>query len=130
MLPSSHQDTVGDNQTYINRELYAYVVSKRFQDFTYDSYQSSYHNQLDDDADALGIVLRNSEITTLANAVITVTESPITMAGSSFAVTASAEQIPSTCTVPDYQFPAEQRILLYFSLKTVVPYSIFLLLII
>ena len=46
-----------------------------------------------------GIVLRINEITTFENAVIMVTESPITMAGSSFEVTASAEQIPSTCTV-------------------------------
>lgn len=47
----------------------------------------------------LGIVLRSKEITTFEKAVITVTESPITIAGSSLAVTASAEQIPSTCTV-------------------------------
>ena len=47
----------------------------------------------------LGIVLRSKEITTFEKAVITVTERPITIAGSSLAVTASAEQIPSTCTV-------------------------------
>ena len=47
----------------------------------------------------LGIVLRSSEITTLENAVIPVTERPITLAGSSLAVTAKAEQIPNTGTV-------------------------------
>ena len=31
----------------------SYVVSTRFQNFTYDGYQGSYHNQLDDDADAV-----------------------------------------------------------------------------
>ena len=39
-----------------------------------------------------------SEMMTLAKAVITVTAKPITMAGSSCAVTARAEQMPSTCT--------------------------------
>ena len=34
---------------------------------------------------------------TLAKAVITVTESPMTMAGSNCEVTARAEQMPSTC---------------------------------
>ena len=47
----------------------------------------------------VGIVLRRSEIITLANAKTAVTEMPITNAGSSFAVTANAEQMPSTCTI-------------------------------
>src|SRR5574344_1308460 len=46
-----------------------------------------------------GMVLRNNEIITLANATITVTDKPITIAGSNLAVTAKAEQIPNTCTV-------------------------------
>ena len=44
----------------------------------------------------LGMVFLSSEMMTLANAVITVTERPITMEGSSCEVTASAEQMPST----------------------------------
>ncbi len=44
----------------------------------------------------LGMLLRMSEIITLENAVMTVTERPITMAGSSWLVTANAEQIPRT----------------------------------
>ncbi|MPN26723.1 hypothetical protein SDC9_174148 [bioreactor metagenome] len=47
----------------------------------------------------LGIVFLSREIITFENATIMVTDKPITRAGSSFAVTASAEQIPNTCTV-------------------------------
>ena len=46
----------------------------------------------------LGIVLRINEIITFEKAVMTVTESPITIAGFNCEVTASAEQIPSTWT--------------------------------
>ena len=45
------------------------------------------------------MVLRNSEMITLANATTNVTEIAITMAGSSLEVTARAEQIPSTWTM-------------------------------
>ena len=51
------------------------------------------------------MVLRNKEMTTLEKAVMMVTESPITMAGSSLAVTAKAEQMPSTCTVTGLFIP-------------------------
>ena len=40
-----------------------------------------------------------NEMITFANANTAVTEMPITIAGSNFAVTASAEQMPSTCTI-------------------------------
>lgn len=46
-----------------------------------------------------GIPLRNNEITRFDKAVTTVTESAITMAGLSFAVTANAEQMPKISTV-------------------------------
>ena len=46
----------------------------------------------------VGIVLRMSEMITLAKASTAITEMPMTMAGSSLAVTASTEQMPSTCT--------------------------------
>ena len=41
----------------------------------------------------------------LLKAVMTVTESPITIAGSSCDVTASAEQMPRICTVMGLSFP-------------------------
>ena len=44
-----------------------------------------------------GMVFRMSEMITLEKAVITVTDNPITMAGSSCEVTAKAEQMPNTC---------------------------------
>ena len=44
-----------------------------------------------------GMVLRISEIVTLEKAVITVTDNPITMAGSNCEVTAKDEQMPNTC---------------------------------
>ena len=47
----------------------------------------------------LGMVLRISEIIRLENAVMAVTEIPITMAGSNLAVTARHEQMPNTCTM-------------------------------
>ena len=47
----------------------------------------------------VGIVFRNRERMTLEKAVTAVTERPITIAGSSLAVTARAEQIPSTRTM-------------------------------
>ena len=47
----------------------------------------------------IGMVLRMREMMTLANAVITVTARPITMAGLSCDVTARALQMPSTCTM-------------------------------
>ena len=46
----------------------------------------------------MGIVLRMTEMITLEKAVMTVTASPMTMAGFSCEVTANAEQMPSTCT--------------------------------
>ena len=47
----------------------------------------------------LGIVFRISEMMTFENASTAVTEIPITNAGSSFAVTARAEQIPRIWTI-------------------------------
>ena len=47
----------------------------------------------------VGIVLRISDMITLENASTAITDMPITIAGSSFAVTASTEQIPSICTI-------------------------------
>ena len=44
-------------------------------------------------------------MTTFENIVIIVTESPITIAGSNFAVTANEEQIPKTCTVTGLFIP-------------------------
>ena len=38
----------------VTAKLYTYVISKRFQNFTYDGYQSGYHNQLNDDTDTVG----------------------------------------------------------------------------
>ncbi len=46
----------------------------------------------------VGIVLRIKEIITLLKARTAITESPITIAGSSFTVTASTEQMPRICT--------------------------------
>ena len=45
------------------------------------------------------MVFRNSEIIKFANATTTVTDSAITTAGFSCAVTARQEHTPSTCTV-------------------------------
>ena len=64
----------------------------------------------------LGMVLRIIEIITFAKAVITVTASPITMAGLSCDVTARAEQIPSTCTrigVVEVQRIGESRLIFF-----------------
>ena len=46
-----------------------------------------------------GIPLRSNEMTRFDKAVTTVTDSAITIAGLSFAVTANAEQIPNISTV-------------------------------
>ena len=46
-----------------------------------------------------GIPLRSNEITKFDKAVTTVTDSAITIAGLSFAVTANAEQMPKISTV-------------------------------
>ena len=78
----------------------------------------------------LGIVLRSSEITTLENAVITVTERPITMAGSSLAVTAKAEQIPNTCTVTGLFNPSGVENTSLFFFENNCPIFLFLLIII
>ena len=52
-----------------------------------------------------GMVLRSSEMTRLEKATTTVTEMAITKAGFICAVTANAEQMPSTCTVMGLFFP-------------------------
>jgi hypothetical protein len=52
----------------------------------------------------VGIVLRNNEMITFENASTAITESPITIAGSSFAVTASTEHIPNTWTITGLSF--------------------------
>ena len=46
----------------------------------------------------VGIVFLKSEITTLEIASTAITDIPMTIAGSSCAVTASVEQIPKICT--------------------------------
>ena len=46
----------------------------------------------------VGMVLRISEMITLEKASTAITDMPMTRAGSSFAVTARQEHIPSTCT--------------------------------
>ncbi len=46
----------------------------------------------------VGMVLRINDMMTLENASTAITDIPITSAGSSFTVTASTEQMPSTCT--------------------------------
>ena len=51
---ATHEDTVGDDKTYIHRELYADIVGKCLEELTHDGYQRSYHNQLHDDADTVG----------------------------------------------------------------------------
>ena len=51
-----------------------------------------------------GIVLRISDIITFENAVTAVTEIPMTIAGSSFAVTAKQEHMPRTCTITGLSF--------------------------
>ena len=63
----------------------------------------------------LGIVLRNNEIITLAKATTAVTEIAITKAGSNFAVTAKAEQIPNICTMTGlFLESGPKRISLFF----------------
>ena len=52
----------------------------------------------------VGIVLRMSDMMTLENANTAITEIPITIAGSSLAVTARHEQIPSICTITGLSF--------------------------
>ena len=52
----------------------------------------------------LGIVLRISDIITFEKAVTAVTEIPMTIAGSSFAVTAKQEHMPRTCTITGLSF--------------------------
>ncbi len=75
----------------------------------------------------LGTVLRNNEITKLANAVMMVTERPITIAGSNWAVTANAEQIPSTCTVTGLFNPSGvSRTSWFFLENKLIFYSSFL----
>ena len=53
-IQASHQDTVGNNQTYIYRKLHTYIVSKSFQNLTYNSYQRGNNHQLNDDTDTVG----------------------------------------------------------------------------
>ncbi len=61
-----------------------------------------------------GMVFLSKEITTLPMAVTKVTDSAITKAGSSFAVTASAEQMPSTCMVMGFsRFRGEVKSFLF-----------------
>ena len=63
-----------------------------------------------------GIVLRSSEMITLAKATTAVTEIPITIAGSSFDVTASAEQIPNIWTMTGlFTLSGPNRTSLFFS---------------
>jgi hypothetical protein len=52
----------------------------------------------------VGMVLRMSDMMTHANANTAITDMPITIAGSSLAVTANAEQMPSTCTITGLSF--------------------------
>ncbi len=49
-----------------------------------------------------GMELRMAEMTRFEKAVTTMTERPMTIAGLSLVVTASAEQIPKICTVTGF----------------------------
>ena len=53
-----------------------------------------------------GIIFLSEAITTFDTAITTMTEMAITMAGFIFTVTASAEHIPSTCTVIGLSCPS------------------------
>ena len=67
----------------------------------------------------LGIVLRISDIITFENAVTAVTEIPMTIAGSSFAVTAKQEHMPRTCTITGLSFDRGlNNAALFFLFKT------------
>jgi uncharacterized membrane protein YcgQ (UPF0703/DUF1980 family) len=57
----------------------------------------------------VGMVLRINEMITFANANTAVTDIVITTAGSSFAVTANAEHIPSTCTITGFSFDSGEK---------------------
>lgn len=52
----------------------------------------------------LGIVFLINDIMTFENASTAITEMPITIAGSNFAVTARQEQMPRTCTITGLSF--------------------------
>ena len=63
----------------------------------------------------IGIVLRISEIITLDIATMIVTAIPITNAGFSCTVTASAEHIPNTCTTTGlFKFKGPSRVSFVF----------------
>src|SRR5574344_762507 len=52
-LQTSHQNTVGNNQSDIYRQLYADIISHRLEYLTDDGDQSGHDHQLDDDADTI-----------------------------------------------------------------------------
>ena len=52
-LQTTHQDTVGDDQSNIYRQLYTHIISKGLEYLTDDGYQSSHHDQLHNDTYAV-----------------------------------------------------------------------------
>ena len=52
-LKTSHEDTVGYDKTYINRELNANVVDESFKDLAHDGHESSNDHKLHDDTNAV-----------------------------------------------------------------------------
>ena len=71
----------------------------------------------------VGMVLRSSEIITLEKASTAITLRPMTMAGSSLAVTASTEQMPRICTTTGLSFEKGLKntdLLLIFSAMTLI----------
>ena len=52
-LKTTHEDTVGDDKTYVYRELYAHVVDERLPHLAYDGNKSCNHYQPPDDTDAV-----------------------------------------------------------------------------
>ena len=72
----------------------------------------------------LGIVFRSNEMMTLANATTAVTDTAITRAGSSLAVTANAEQIPNICTITGLFLERGPKRISLFFFDNVVIYSL------
>ncbi len=93
-----HKDTVGDDESDEYRELFGGIIGVGFQHLIDYDHESGNHYELHDDTDVCRNGVAKKRDDDVGECRTAITDTPMTIDGSSLAVTARTEQIPRICT--------------------------------